>query len=291
MKLNPISELVLNFNKMSLGEKIKKSQEIENMVAKFQGRKARNITTKIPTEILEQISEGREPCACYVRAFPRNLFIMKISDSPYDLIKDIIHEGWHAYIDDYIKGKVSLKTFSPFDKAKFVYEEKNMPAIYTEFEKQGIMPLYDSFFIEERLNYQEDTLYMIKYIIGSIENAFDAMRLKESIVSAMAYYVENERRGRKYERTYGAKYEDLIEIAIQNSSEDQIDLSKAGRVVDQINPDLLKFFNKFYKLMNDYFDEQESSVFVNKNDNTKLEEISEALLSFISEILSQKVKI
>ena len=78
------------------------------MVASFQGRQPRIITNKLNQETLKTIKDaGRTPDAFYDRGYNRKIYIVDLT-SKVDLVKSIIHEGWDAYIDDFLKGKVTL---------------------------------------------------------------------------------------------------------------------------------------------------------------------------------------
>lgn len=77
--------------------------------------------------------------------------------SAIDAIKNIIHEGFHAYVDDFVSGRVStLKVYSELDAERFFIEEENLPAIHEAFEKTERMLLYDSMYVEEKTNYYEN---------------------------------------------------------------------------------------------------------------------------------------
>jgi len=293
MKLNVISNLALNYDKMSYAQKIQKAQELENMMAKLQGRKARNVTTKIEGELADAVDElkrnGRVPCAFYTRSIPRKLFLVEITNNPFDLIKDVIHEGWHAYVDDFISGRVKvLKTFAPIDKERFMFEEKNMEAIYNACLEKGMMQLYDSSFIEERTNYLEDALYMLKYIIDSADNMMDAMRLRAEIIFPISYYIENEKRRLLYEHEKNIKYDDIVAHCTTESNAERVDMSKVGRFVDGIDAEILEFF---HQICDCYPKASNISNLISNNQLEKItDEIFNVYMNFMSARILKKIK-
>jgi len=246
MKTNSFTELLLNFDKMSNSLKLQRMQDLENMTARFQGRKPRIVTNKVPKNCLKFLKQGsREPVAFYNRGDPTKIYIIQL-DSGIDAAKDIIHEGFHAYVDDFLRGKVVLRTFSDVDSERFLFEQKNMPKILNYLMSHNMMQLYDSYFVEERLNYKENTLYLLKYIFDCIENIEDKEKMSTFVVEAFLYYCENEYRGNERELRLKTKYDDVIQEAIKSSSEKEIDISKTKKITDKIDLDLLNFFNNIY---------------------------------------------
>lgn len=251
MKRNSITELLLNFEKMSLTIKLQRMQDLENMMARFQGRKARTVTNKVPKASLNFLKQGaRQPVAFYNRGDPTKIYIIQL-DSGIDAAKDIIHEGFHAYVDDFLRGKVVLRTFSELDSERFLFEQENMPKIQDYLMSNNMMQLYDSLFIEERLNYKENTLYLLKYIFDSIENKADAEKMSTYVIEAFLYFCENEYRGKERELKFKTKYDDAIKEAIKTSSKQEIDISKIKKITDKIDLDLLNFFNKVYPFISE----------------------------------------
>lgn len=251
MKKNAFIDLVLNWDSMSKQAKIQRLQSLENMMARYQGRKPRIISTNYNAFTIKNIGltniEGRYPSACYSRNEKNKIYILDLKQDVFEIIKDVIHEGFHAYVDDFLEGKVQyLRLFSRFDQERFLFEEENLPTIAEAFDKAGAMPLYDSFYAEERLNYQEDSLYMLKMIFDAIDNVKDALTLRGAVVMSLAFYCDNERRGREQERKHGFKYDDLVLSALQEKGDEaeKCDMSKTGKIVTEIEPELLNVFDK-----------------------------------------------
>ena len=160
MKINAFTDILLNWEKMSKSKKIQRLQDFENMMARYQGRKPRTVTTKIDPEFVSRIiGDYRDAVAFYDRSDGTKINILTLDVDALEAIRNTIHEGFHAYIADFLSGKSKiLKTYSKVDAEKFYQEEENLPSIHAEFCKTGRMPLYDSFYIEERINHKENSL-------------------------------------------------------------------------------------------------------------------------------------
>jgi hypothetical protein len=176
-----------------------------------------------------------------------------------EAIRNTIHEGFHAYIADFLAGKSKiLKTYSKVDAEKFYKEEENLPSIHAEFYKTGRMPLYDSFYIEERINHKENSLTLLKMIFDSIDSVRDAVQLQSTFVCSLVHYAENERRGRKFERQYGVKYDDVVASAISKDNYEKEPIDKTGKFVCDGDERFLKFFDEATKLYIEYAQINES---------------------------------
>lgn len=254
MRNNAFTDILLNWEKMSNNKKIQRLQDLENMIARFQGRPPKTVTTKVEQELLEAIGQGREPEACYNRRGGK-IYFFDLKMSAIDAIKNIIHEGFHAYVDDFIQGKAPvLKTYSKVEQERFFIEEENLDAIRTTFsdgdskhpkEQGGFFPLFDSMYIEELLNYQEDSMYIVKNILDSIDSIPDAIKLQQAYIFAFGFDVDNELRARKYERQYGTTYESLVVDALNHAEDfEKVDMSKCGKISDKMDPEFLEFYQK-----------------------------------------------
>ena len=245
MKNTAFTDILFNWDKMSTNKKIQRMQDFENMIARFQGRKPRKISIKPNQEILESIGADRLPEAYYCRSDSEHLYIFDLSIPAIDILKDIIHEGFHAYIHDFITGKVkTLKTYSKLDSEKFFIEEENLPAIHEEFASRDFMPLFDSFYIEERVNYSENSIYLVKQVLDAIESVQDAIKLQEAFFMSLAYHADNIIRGRNFERKYKADYDSLVVEALNKEAEEKVEVDKSGKIVSEIEPELYSFIMK-----------------------------------------------
>lgn len=251
---NALSDILLNWNKMSNEQKVSRLQDLENMVARFQGRKPRKIVTQ-PSQkfISENIGEYRLPSAYYNRQESENLYVIDLNCDAIEAVKDIIHEGFHAYIHDFISGEVeTLKLYTPMNLEKFYIEEENLPTISREFHLRQMMPLFDSYYVEERVNYQEDTMYMVSMILDLIENPIDAMRLTDSLILSLEYAFENEKRGKTYESRYGTTYDDIVIAALNRYCEEKCEVVKTGHIHQIEAPELSKFVKRATRFYEDY---------------------------------------
>lgn len=254
MKNNAFIDILLNWEKMSQSKKMQRLQDLENMIARFQGRKPRTIAIKYSSKfVADNIGSFRDPEAFYLRSDSGKLYFFKFNLSAIDAIKNIIHEGFHAYVDDFVSGRVStLKLYSKIDKERFFIEEENLPAIHEAFEEGEKMLIYDSMYIEEKTNYYENSLYITKMIIDAIENPFDAVRLEKDFIQGLSYGMDNERRGHKFERKYGVTYEDVVVQALNRDDIEKEQVVKTGKILDQIEPEYLEFFNRISKVYKEF---------------------------------------
>lgn len=265
MKKNAFTDLLFNYEKMSRDKKIQRLQDIENMMARFQGRKPRIVSIKKTDkvkEIVEMIEgQNRMPCAYYSRSDKNYIHILSLNCEALDVIKDVIHEGWHAFIDDFINKKLTLKLFSKIDKEDFIKQQKYLPAIYDKCNNANAMPVYDSCYAEEKINYQENTIILIKLILDSIENINDAFELQESLLCSMLYVVVNEKRTGTLQRKFGVNYEDLKNQVFNDEESETVNLSNMGTIRDEIDPELLKFYQKLYVHMKQFSQVDDNKMF------------------------------
>jgi hypothetical protein len=294
---NALSDILLNWNKMSDEQKTSRLQALENMVARFQERRPRKIVTKINQQfITEHIGSYRLPSAYYSRQDSDYIYIIDLNCHQTEAVKNIIHEGIHAYFHDFVKGDIkTIKLYTPMNLEKFYIEEENLPAIREEFEQRHMMPLFDSFYLEERVNYQEDTMYMIKMILDLIENPADAMRLTESFVLSLDYAAENEKRGRTYESRYKMTYDDIVIAALNKDFDEKCEIVKTGSVHQIEMPELEKLFKKVIRFYGDYKNAADSllmsDIMKEKVQRQAIDYVIEAYRIYVLRMLKEKKKI
>lgn len=252
MRKTAFTDILLNWDKLSNAQKVMRVQEFENMISRLQGRKPRQIKTKVSESILSKISKDRMPAAYYDRQDPKNLYIVKLDDDGIEILRNVVHEGFHSYIDDFINGRVyALKLNSKLNSEMFYIQEENLPAISETFYKKNMMPLFDSFYVEERLNYIEDSIYISKYIIDSIENIYDAMQMTKHFILSLGVYVDNENRGHNLEKQFNTSYDNVVVEALNNENiTEKVTVNKTGKIKDNIDPEYLAFFlqaSEYYK--------------------------------------------
>lgn len=296
MRNNAFIDILFNWEKMSKAKRVQRLQDLENMIARFQGRKPRTITTKYdPKFVKEHVSKDRNPEAFYSRNDRNRLYLLTLNMPAIDAIKNILHEGFHAYVDDFVSGRVSvLKLYSKLDSERFFIEEENLPAIYDEFEKNGRMLLFDSFYIEERSNYIENSIYMTKMIIDAIDNPVDAMSLQKHFIFALAFGVDNERRGHKLERKFGTTYESMVVNALNREDCEKEKIVKTGKIVNGIDSGYLEFFNKASLLYKEFVSVSDSPLMnleaKRKAEQEVVDKISVLYSDYVLKVLKEKKK-
>lgn len=245
MKNNAFTDILLNWDTMTVNKKLQRLQDFENMVARMQGRKPRKVSNKPSQEILNNIGADRLPEACYRRKDKEHLYIFNLSISAVNALKDIIHEGFHAYIHDFITGEVkNLRLYSQMDPEMFYIQEENLPAIHDEFLKRDFMPLFDSLYVEEKVNYSENSIYLVKFILDSIDSVQDAIRLQDAFFMSLAYHAEISIRGKDFERAYNTNFDELIVEALNKEHEKKIEVDRSGKILTRIEPELYDFVMK-----------------------------------------------
>lgn len=288
VKNTAFTDILLNWERLSNLQKIQRLQDLENMISRFQGRKPRTVTTKVDKELLDVIGNGRKPEACYNRNGGK-IYFFDLNMSGIDAIKNVIHEGFHAYVDDFISGAVpTLKTYSVVDRQKFLKEEQHLDAIRTRFalgdeenppERGGYMPLFDSFYVEENLNYQEDSIYIAKNIIDLIESVPDAIKLQQAFIFSLAFDVDNNLRGKDYERAYKVKYDNIVQEAIEGGyGDEEHDVSKCGKIIDNIEPEFLNFYKKMSACYREFVLAEKSPIMTKPMKEQKISQILNTML-------------
>ncbi len=269
---NAFTDIVFGWERMSVSEKQERLQALENMVARFQNRSPRKIVIKKNGVFSSKNSSYRDAAAYYSRAEKENIYVGNLNVNAVEAIKNIVHEGFHAYIDDFISGEVeSLKLYSQMNLEKFYIEEENLPAIMNEFIKRRMMPLFDSFYVEERVNYQENTIYMLKMILDSIESPYDAMRYSNTLLSVLDYAYDNEKRGKTYESRYGTTYDNVVIQALNKEFDEKCEISQNGRIVQVDDAEFIKFVNRAMRFYGEY-SSAENSLFMTAEMSKKVQQ-------------------
>ncbi len=249
MKKNAAIDILLNWKKLTMNQKIQRLQDFEHMISRIQGRKPRKIQTEDKMGEFKNMDSEREASAYYSRNDINNIYFFKLgSDPAIESLKLLVHEGFHAYIDDFVNGRVpTLRLYSKLDKERFMIEEENLPAIAKKFKDKHMLPLFDSFHIEETLNYLEDSIYISKFIVDAIESPYEAKTLLPTFVLSLGLHVDNIDRGKNLELKYKTTYEDVVIEALNEPFDDKVDISKMGKIQDEINPEYLEFYNNISK--------------------------------------------
>lgn len=279
MKKNLLTDILFNWNNFKFSQKVQKLQLFENQISKFQGRKPRKIQTEDKLGLFNDINKNRNASNFYCRNDIKNIYMLNLERlTAMEALEFLFHEGFHAYVDDFINGRVkTLRLYSELDKERFNIEEENILSISAKFKEKNMISLFDRFFIEEKTNYLEDSIYISKLLLDSIENFDDANTLFSYFILAMGIYIDNIEMGKSLETKYNTTYEDVVIEALNNPSEEKIALNKKGRIVNNIDPD-------FYKFFKDITDHQMEYVSVLNNMFIKTDKKEEKSKSMIDEL-------
>lgn len=293
MVKNAFVEILTDWKNMSDVQKIKKLQELENNLAKFQGRCARTIV--LSDVNFSDTNQNYYASAYYDRETGENIYVLNLEEVAINNALNIIHEGIHAYIDDYLSGKVkNLKLLSKVNLEKFFMEEENLPQIYNEFYDGQMMPLFDRFFIEERLNFTESSLYFLKYLLDSIENKKDIEELNNFMLFAVDYSGMNEIDGKTYESRYGLTYDDVVINALNKENINQIKIDKTGKCSQAYDAGLLKLYETLIKYHKNVVNSLDS-LFISDDEkekiaNENISKMTENYQNYALNKLKEKVK-
>ena len=78
------------------------------------------------------------------------------------------------------------------------------------------------------------------------------MRLQQSFVFGLAYGVDNESRGHKYERIYGVTYDDVVTESLIRDDIEKEPIVKTGKILDKIEPEFLEFFKRASRVYKEF---------------------------------------
>ena len=298
MKINPFIDILLNWSTMPNSKKKGRLQDYENMLARRQNRKPRKFEIATPKiiEHTETDMEAREAGAFYSRNNPSKMYLLRLDPDGMTNARFVTHEGFHAYMHDYISGKCDLKLFSVVDKELLYSEERDLADIKKGFTDAKMLPLFDIAYIEERLNHQETSLIMIELLLEAIETPKDSEILLEYFIYAIEDACINEQRIKEYERLYGVKYEDVKAHAIANYTEQKVKISRAKKVVDNINPELLTLFEEAKKIYHQITENNDNLLLIaNTDSQTKIKEnlrdrFGELYYGYVRQMLQRKIK-
>lgn len=309
MKRNIVTDILLNFDQVSQSKKLGMLQDFENTNAKKQARKPRIITTIVPQDIKDSLKNQNAEAsgACYDRRTKKKIYILddlekKINPMDYDPLNSgpiyflnlVEHEGWHAYVDDYVNKTITLKTCSKIDKDRFFDEQKYFNVIRDYCNKKGFLYICNNCHSEERVNYHENTLNLTKYIIDAIENTDDMQILEDDFIHALYFYAINERMIKDMEKSIKCTYDEVYANATAEV-EDQtriIDMQKAGKIIDNIDEEHLNFINAAVEKVNECINVQFNRFLSQENQiilyNEKIDNLREFYRKHIIEQLQKK---
>lgn len=294
MVKNALVEILIDWKNLSDVQKIKKLQELENSLAKFQGRHARTIV--LSDSNFSDINQNYYASAYYDRETGENIYVLNLEEVAINNALNIIHEGFHAYIDDFLSGKVkNLTLLSKVNLERFFMEEENLPQIYNEFYDGQMSPLFDRFFIEERLNFTESSLYFLKYLLDSVENKKDIEELNNFMLFAVDYSGMNEIDGKTYESRYGLTYDDVVINALNKENIKQIKIDKTGKCNQAYDVGLLKLYETLIKYHKNVVNSLDS-LFISDDEKEKIAnanilKMTENYQNYALNMLKEKVKI
>ena len=127
-------------------------------------------------------------------------------------------------------------------------------------------------------------------IIDAIDTPFDAMRLQQPFIFGLAYGVDNERRGKKFERKYGVTYEDVVTEALNREDVEKEPVVKTGKILDKIEPEFLDFFNRISKVYKEFVSVSDNPLMSPKAKKEAEEEIVERLSLMYKEYVMKVLK-
>ena len=246
MVKNALSDILFNWNKMSKSYKLTRLQDLENMVARDQGRKPRKVVLNPDMNIVKRyIGTSKCPAAFYSRYDKEHLYIIDDDCEPVEIVKNIIHEGDHAYFHDFVSGEVNaIKMFEKIDLEMFYIEEENLPAINREFEIRGLMDLFDSAYVEERVIHQDCAMRLLRMMFDLVESEIDAGLLYHNVLHALGYAYSNQAKIKDEERVNNVTYENVVIDALNKECDEKCKICKTGHVQQIKDEAFMRFYRK-----------------------------------------------
>ncbi len=241
---------------MSNEEKVYALQQLENMMADKQNRKSRTLTTEVPNELrdyvdnfektLKQSDNEGVPSAMYTSENTENIYLFRLEVNGLDAANIIVHEGFHALIDDFINGKASLKTFSKPNLEDFIREICLFPESQDFADNHKLM-IFAIDNVEDRLVYPESIKLMVKCILELAETPSEAHKITESIYNSIILLRRVNLYKKQLEKTYGTVGDILKEVEEKrNKSLENEYLAAAGKLENYDDEDFENYFSRIY---------------------------------------------
>lgn len=296
MVKNALTDILFNWDKMTNSHKQLRLQDLENMVARVQGRRPRKVVTNPKIEIIKNyIEDYRCPAAFYCRTDEDYIYIIDMDCEVVEIVKNIIHEGNHAYFHDFILGNVnSLKLYSPMNLEMFYIQEENLHAIGNEFDSKKMMKLFDAAYIEERVNHQEGSMRLAKMMLDAVESSGDGLLMYGKVIRALSFAYENEERIKREESLCGVTYDDVVIEALNKSCDEKCEVCKVGHIQQIEDEAFLRFFRKMMQSFKN-LDNLRDNLLINDIVRTRLcteekEKVQEIYSNYVMKLLREKKK-
>ncbi len=198
MKEEIIAEILKYWNTFDTKEKIAHLQMYEKINAKLHNRLEREVVFVEPKKKGDLLTFGQ-----YKKDEPALLRIAKVKIDKYDAIRMLdttYHEGYHAFVHDFLDNINDLKTFSNLTKNEFFTEFKQnilmlltMSCKYRD-SKDKISQYFKDYYYEEQLVYKESLIFMLYNILKLSSNKSDIEILYKNFKILISQYFEHEKR-------------------------------------------------------------------------------------------------
>ena len=235
---NTFTQLVNHWSEFDKQKKLDLLSRLEFENANFQNRMPRIL---VETENIEDFA-----LACYSPLNPERISIKPLTNqSVITLIEAVLHEGFHAMVDDYFNNKADLKCFSKIDKSKLHHEKAYSHLIHYRAQLQDAKWQFALSFYEEVLAREESMLQLVNLFLNSFETEYDYYMHHKEVLFPFVCIVARDRaieaedaRGKNYDII---KHHAMIFDAYRFPTfVVKVDTKK--KIKDEINPRLNQFF-------------------------------------------------
>ena len=198
MEENVFDEILKYWNTFDTKEKIAHLQMYENINAKLHNRLEREVVFVEPKQKKDLLIAGQ-----YKKDEPVLLRIAKVKIDKYDAIRALdttYHEGYHAFVHDFLDNINDLKTFSNLTKNDFFTEFKqNILMLFAMLRRNRdsqdkISQYFKDYYYEEQLVYKESLIFMLYNILKLSSNKSDIEILYSNFKILISQYYEHEKR-------------------------------------------------------------------------------------------------
>lgn len=247
MKQSLILEICQAWCKLSRKEKIKLLQQFEECNAAFQKREVR--------EVVENSSLEKGTAAVYSYDAPSYIFLSTLRDdnNAIDVLSDVYHEGFHAYVDDFFHDKSDLSLFSNVDAERMFKERELQHLLYNRAMQEGLLTLFSLKYYEEKLVRIETCLYFLYNLLQSCENLHDVnciLQLYHDRI--MGAFYNYDRYAHMVDKTSKIQYDQLMALVqtvdIMFFKDHLQSISTTKEIHDVVHPQLLRHFEKNFKV-------------------------------------------
>ena len=292
MKKNAFTNIILNWEKWNVAQKLKGLQALENLNAKRENRNARKVVFR-PELASNPIFKGRSPAAFYNRREPEYITFLELGFSDIESIYFMMHEAEHGLVDDYVNDRNDLHVLGNIDKEKVKLEFECLSEIGSLCDESLLFQrLFDQKYAEEQLAIHEPIYKIVRWISESIDSPKD-MKNFATLLCLLCYIkYDREHEARRIEKELCGTYEEIISPILEkqtqkSAKERKEDLDTSKKIVSGTDT----FYQQAYKGLYDKYKiwaQSRDSVFVAESIKQKNQnEVFDAMMNYLYACLNK----